>query len=65
LGRLLCMGSHAVEDLQIAAGLKRETMPSAGNYTLSSLAEERWPSMRKASFNGRVSFALAAFSRLS
>src|ERR1700755_3587816 len=41
------------------------TMPSAGKYSFSSLADDRCPSMRKPSFNGRVSFALAALSRLS
>jgi hypothetical protein len=41
------------------------TMPSAGKYSFSSLADERCPSIRKPSFNGRVSFALAALSRLS
>jgi hypothetical protein len=41
------------------------TMPSAGKYTFSSLADERCPSMRKPSFNGRVSLVLAALSRFS
>lgn len=41
------------------------TMPSAGKYSFSSFVDERCPSIRKPSFNGRVSFALAALSRLS
>ena len=41
------------------------TTPSAGNDTFSNPAEERFPSMRKPSFRGRLSFALAALSRLS